>query len=273
MVEKSIGIFDSGIGGLTVLKEIIKVLPYEHTIYLGDTARVPYGNKSPQTIKRYALEDAQFLITKGIKLLVIACNTASALSTSFLRGTLELPIVEVIEPGAKKAAQSTKAKKVGVIGTEATIKSGAYASHIKKINPGIEVVSRACPLFVPLVEETWDEGEDKSYLCELKMLTVTRYLKALKESGIDALVLGCTHYPLLKDAIEKFIGTQVTLIDSAEATAAEVSRVLTKENLLNPSMVKGNHKYFVTDAAERFTALGARFLGAALGEVAEVALG
>ena len=167
-MEKSIGIFDSGIGGLTVLKEILEVLPHENTIYLGDTARVPYGTKSAPTIKRYALEDAQFLINHGIKIIVVACNTASANATSFLQDRFNLPILEVIRPGAEKAAKSTRSGKVGVIGTEATIKSNAYAAHIRHINPDIEVFSKSCPLFVPLVEETWSDPEDESALSDIK---------------------------------------------------------------------------------------------------------
>ena len=270
MAEKSIGIFDSGIGGLTVLKEIIGVLPYENTIYLGDTARVPYGTKSAHTIKRYALEDAQFLIQQGIKLLVIACNTASANCTPFLKETINLPIIEVIGPGAKKAAELTRTGKVGVIGTEATIRSGAYTSNIKSINPDIEIVSKPCPLFVPLVEETWKKGKDESYLCELKALTVKRYLQELKEKGIDVLVLGCTHYPLLKETIDTFMGKEVTLIDSAKETAQEVLKLVKEMRLDNRSNSKGQHAYFVTDAPERFVELGKRFLKTELVEVRQI---
>jgi glutamate racemase len=270
VVEKSIGIFDSGIGGLTVVKEIIKSLPSENTIYLGDTARVPYGTKSAQTITRYALEDAHFLMDKGIKLLVIACNTAASVGYSFLKYKLDIPIVEVIGPGAKKAAASTSQGKVGVIGTEATIRSGAYTAKIKSFNPGIEIVNKPCPLFVPLAEETWDEGKDESYLSQLKALAAERYLTEFKEKGIDTLVLGCTHYPLLKNTIDAFIGDKVTLVDSAEETAKEVLRVIDEMNLNNPSDIKGEHKYFVTDAPDHFAKLGTRFLGSKLEEVQQV---
>ncbi len=270
MLEKSIGIFDSGIGGLTVLKEIIKVLPFEKTIYLGDTARVPYGIKSAETIKRYALEDANFLINQGIKLLVVACNTASSISTPFLREKLDIPIVEVIWPGAKKAVASSRLGKVGVIGTEATIRSRAYASQIKSINNDIEVISKPCPLFVPLVEETWEDGEDELCLRKLKTITVQRYLKELKEKGIDTLVLGCTHYPLLKETIDRFMGEKVNLIDSAEETAQEVLKVMEEMELCHHSNIKGSCKYFVTDAPARFVELGKRFLGTELEEVKQV---
>ena len=269
-MEKSIGIFDSGIGGLTVLKEINSVLPKETTIYLGDTARVPYGTKSAATIKRYAYEDAQFLIEQGIKLLVVACNTASANATSYLRDRLELPIVEVIQPGARKAADTTRTGRVGVIGTEATIKSGAYASYIKSVNSKIEVFSKSCPLFVPLAEESWADSDDEGHLTHLKGLTVKRYLTGLKAEGIDTLVLGCTHYPLLKEVIDEFMGDTVTLIDSAQETAQEVLKVLSEKQLISPSGEKGDQTYFVTDIADRFITVGSRFLGRPLIDVKEV---
>jgi len=269
-VEKSIGIFDSGIGGLTVVKEIIKVLSSEHTVYLGDTARVPYGTKSAHTITRYALEDANFLLNQGIKLLVVACNTASSVCTSFLKEKLDMPIVEVIGPGAKKAALSTRQGKVGVIGTEATIRSGAYTTQIKSINAHIEVISKPCPLFVPLAEETWGDGKDELYLSQLKALAAERYLTEFKDKGIDTLVLGCTHYPLLKDTIDAFMGKEVMLVDSAEETAQEVLRVINEMTLNNQSGTQGQHKYFVTDAPERFKKLGTRFLNARLEEVQQI---
>jgi len=270
VLEKSIGIFDSGIGGLTVLNEIIRLLPAEQIIYLGDTARVPYGTKSAETIKRYALEDAQFLIHQGIKLLVVACNTASSISIPSLRNKLDVPIVEVIGPGAKKAAATTRLRKVGVIGTEATIKSDAYANQIKIFDRDIDVISKACPLFVPLVEETWDDGEDEAYLRELKTITVKRYLEALKGKGIDTLVLGCTHYPLLKDMIDNFMGEKVKLVDSAEETAKEVLEIIEGMKMRNHSTRRGHCKYFVTDAPERFIKLGKRFLGTELEDVKQV---
>ena len=252
------------------MKEIMRVLPNETTIYLGDTARVPYGTKSPSTIKRYAIEDARFLIEQGIKLLVVACNTASANATSFLKERLDLPIVEVIQPGARKAAETTRVGKVGVIGTEATIKSGAYASHIKSINPAIEVFSKACPLFVPLAEESWNGADDETYLKNLKVLTAQRYLSGLKEEGIDTLVLGCTHYPLLKEVIDECMGRTVILIDSAEETAQEVLKVLTEKQLTNTSGKQGDQNYFVTDIADRFITVGSRFLGKPLLDIKEV---
>jgi glutamate racemase len=269
-VEKSIGIFDSGIGGLTVLKELCRVLPHEKLIYLGDTARVPYGTKSSDTIRRYALEDALFLVRQGIKLLVVACNTASANATSYLKEKLSIPIVEVIGPGARQAALSTRIGRVGVIGTEATVRSNAYAAEIKRLNPGIEVLSRSCPLFVPLVEENWDDSKDEAYLEELKALTARRYLSVFKEQGIDTLVLGCTHYPLLKDTIARFMGADVALVDSAQETAREVYGVLQQMHLLADGEGTMTPLYFVTDAPDRFMRLGTRFLGTAVEEVKQV---
>ena len=269
-MDKSIGIFDSGIGGLTVLKEICRVLPHEKIMYLGDTARVPYGTKSSATIRRYALEDAHFLIRHGIKLLVIACNTASANATSYLKQRLSIPIVEVIGPGARQAALSTRNGRVGVIGTEATVRSNAYATEIMRFNAEIEVLSKPCPLFVPLVEESWDGPEDEAYLRELKALTVKRYLSTFREQGIDTLVLGCTHYPLLKEAIEHFMGAGVQLIDSARETAQEVLTVINQMNLVAHGESSVSPVYFVTDAPDRFMRLGTRFLGTAVEQVNQV---
>jgi glutamate racemase len=262
---KAIGIFDSGVGGLTVLKEIFKALPQEDTIYLGDTARVPYGTKSPETVTRYAHEITSFLVKRDIKLLVAACNTASAVSLDSLKNRFDLPIVGVIEPGARRAAGVTKSRKVGVIGTEGTIKSSAYAKAIKRINPEIEVITQACPLFVPLAEEGWIDNE-------VTRLTAQTYLHGLKEEGVDTLVLGCTHYPILKGIIAEVMGEGVTLVDSAEETACTVAEILSVGNLLRPSSEKGNHHYFVTDVPAGFIRVGNRFLGGRLGDVHQISL-
>src|SRR4030042_3951049 len=189
--NRPIGVFDSGIGGLTVLKEIVKEMPSEDTIYLGDTARVPYGIRSPEIVTRYSLENTKFLFSKDIEILVVACNTASSISLDAIKNSVSIPVIGVIEPGAKAAVRATSNKKIGVIGTEATVKSNSYTKAIKGIDRSIEVFSCSCPLFVPLVEEGWTEGEIAS-------LTAKRYLDGLKGKGIDTLVLGCTHYPLLK---------------------------------------------------------------------------
>ncbi len=262
---KAIGIFDSGVGGLTVLKEIARVLPQEDTIYLGDTARVPYGTKSPETVTRYARQITSFLVNRDIKLLVVACNTASAVSLDDLKENFGLPIVGVIEPGARAAAAATKTGKVGVIGTEGTIRSSAYAKAIKRLNPEVEVLTRACPLFVPLAEEGWVENE-------VARLTARQYLQGLREEGVDTLVLGCTHYPILKGIIAEVMGPEVRLVDSAEETARTVAEILRGKGLLRPSSEKGNHHYFVTDVPAGFIRVGNRFLGGKLGDVFQVSL-
>lgn len=265
MPWKAIGIFDSGVGGLTVLKEIIKALPQEDTIYFGDTARVPYGTKSPETVTRYSLEIASFLVHRDIKLLVVACNTASACALDALQQTLSIPVVGVIEPGARRAAAVTRSGKVGVIGTEGTIRSSAYAKAIKRINPEVEVVTRACPLFVPLAEEGWTDNE-------VAHLTARTYLAGLREAGVDTLVLGCTHYPLLKKVIGETIGEEVKLVDSAEETARTVAEILRGRDLLRPTSEEGNHHYFVSDVPAGFIRVGNRFLGGKLGDVYQVSL-
>jgi glutamate racemase len=262
---KSIGIFDSGLGGLTVLKEIVKSLPQEDTIYLGDTARVPYGTKSPETVTRYAREITSFLVSKDIKLLVVACNTASAVSLDALKEHFDIPIVGVIEPGARRAVSVTRSGKIGVIGTEGTIKSGAYTKAIKRLNPNVEVLTRACPLFVPLAEEGWVDNE-------VARLTAESYLASLRSEGVDTLVLGCTHYPLLKKIIGEAVGSAVKLVDSAEETARMVAEILRNEGLLRPASEKGNHHYYVTDVPAGFIRVGNRFLGGNLGDVYQVDL-
>jgi glutamate racemase len=251
--DSAIGVFDSGIGGLTVLHQILVVLPNENTVYLGDTARSPYGTKSVETVLRYSFENSEFLVDKGVKMVVVACNTSTAVALEKLQEKLAVPVVGVIEPGARRAIQTTKNKKIGVIGTEATIQSGAYTRRLKALDPAIEVYSRACPLFVPLVEEGWTDNE-------VVDRTVEAYLGSLKQSGIDTLILGCTHYPLLKKAIGKFLGGGVRLVDSAQETAHEVAAILKKGRMAKPNG-KGVHSFFVTDAPDRFIDVGRRFLG------------
>lgn len=254
-MKKPIGIFDSGIGGLTVLKEIMRVLPQEDTIYLGDTARVPYGAKSPDTVVRYSLENARFLLKFDIKALVVACNTASAYALSRLSAEIPVPVIGVIMPGAKKAVSVTKNKKIGVIGTDGTIKSRIYLNTIKTIDSDVSVFSKACPLFVPLAEEGWIDND-------VAFLTADKYLSQLKDQGIDTLVLGCTHYPILKDIISRVVGSSVTLIDSGQETALEAAKVLQDKNLLNANpQAQPFRKFFVTDSPERFIHVGELFLG------------
>lgn len=253
-MQKAIGIFDSGIGGLTVLKEIVAALPGEHTIYLGDTARVPYGIRSAETVTRYSFENTRFLLSQDIKLLVIACNTASAVSLAAVKREFPLPVISVLEPGARAAAAVTKSRKVGVIGTEATVGSGAYEKAIKSLDSGIEVMSRACPLFVPLVEEGWHQND-------VAKLVAEKYLASFRGSGLDTLVLGCTHYPLLKTVIRSVIGNDISLIDSATETAKEVAAVLDKLKWRRAGDGAAVRRYFVTDTTTRFEKVGKLFLG------------
>ncbi len=220
----AIGIFDSGIGGLTVAKAIAEALPNESLVYLGDTGRTPYGNKSEDVVQRYSQENASFLVDKGIKLLVVACNTASAVALSTLREYLDIPVIGVIEPGAAAAVAATRNRKVGIVGTEATVRSGAYTRALRALRPDAEIYTRACPMFVPLAEEGWVDNE-------VAVATARLYLASLKNSGIDTLILGCTHYPLLRDTIAGVMGEGVSLIDSAEATAGAVAQVLSESGL------------------------------------------
>jgi len=262
---QAIGIFDSGVGGLTVLREIFKVLPQEDTIYFGDTARVPYGTKSPETVERYSREITSFLVKRDIKLLVVACNTASAVALNSLKREFFIPVVGVIEPGARRAVEVTRSGRIGVIGTAGTIKSSAYTRAIKRLNPAAEVLTRACPLFVPLAEEGWTDNQ-------VARLTAQSYLQELKEADIDTLVLGCTHYPLLKNIIAETMGPDVVLVDSAEETGRTVAEILTNKKLLRPALEKGNHHFFVSDIPAGFIRVGNRFLGGKLGDVYQVNL-
>ncbi len=261
MKSLPIGIFDSGVGGLTVLRAVRRRLPHENVIYLGDTARVPYGMKSRGTIERYAVEDAGFLVRKGVKMLVVACNTISAMARERLRTEFNLPLLSVLGPGARMAARVTQTGRIGVIATEATVESGAYERAIREACDGraVEIISRACPLFVPLVEE----GETDS---QITRLVAEQYLAPLREKRIDTLVLGCTHYPLLKPVINATIsatGERVTLVDSAEATAEEAAQLLERHGLLNDSSdatSPGASRFYVTDAAGRFHRIAERIL-------------
>jgi glutamate racemase len=262
--ERAIGVFDSGVGGLTVFKEILRLLPEEELVYLGDTARVPYGTKSPRTVLRYALEAAAFLVEQRVKMLVVACNTASSVALSALEEHFSLPVVGVIDPGARKAASITRNRKVGVIGTEGTIKSGAYTRAIHALNPGIEVFASSCPLFVPLVEEGWAEHP-------VAHLTAQEYLNPLLNQDIDTLVLGCTHYQLLKSTLRMILGERVELVDSAEETALMVAGLLRKHKLSNLGR-PGNPRFFVTDVPTRFERVGGAFLGTSLRGVEQVEL-
>ncbi len=287
MKENPIGVFDSGVGGLTVLREITRRLPGENTIYLGDTARVPYGIKSKETVVRYSLEVAEFLTKLGIKLLVVACNTASAYALPELKKRLDVPVIGVIEPGARAALQATRTKRIGIIGTQGTIKSNSYVDEINRLSSDktVEVTehgeksfdryfeiktgkmvifTKACPLFVPLAEEGWTTND-------VARLTAEHYLRGLSDEKIDSLVLGCTHYPILKETIASVMGAGVALIDSAESTAEEVRRVLDEKGLAGKA-VTAAHRFFVTDSPERLVQVGRRFFGDGLrdAELAEL---
>jgi|YelNatPaOPRAMG01_1025707.scaffolds.fasta_scaffold14570_3 glutamate racemase len=251
--ERPIGVFDSGIGGLTVLKALVEELPCEQFIYLGDTARLPYGTKSAEVIIRYSRENAEFLLARGIKMLVVACNTSSAVALDRIAGETIVPVIGVIDPGARAAAKTTRSGKIGVIGTEATIASGAYTRAIQKYRPNAEIYTRACPLLVPMVEEGFLDNE-------IAEKTVAHYLESLKASGIDTLLLGCTHYPLLSDLFRKVMGPQVRIVDSACATAQAVSEQLTALGLAR-ERGRGAQSFFVTERPDRFVRVGRRFFG------------
>lgn len=263
-MQKAIGIFDSGVGGLTVLREIVASLPHENIIYLGDTARVPYGIRSAETVTRYSFENTRFLLSQEIKLLVVACNTVSAISLDAVKKEFPLPIIGVLEPGARAAVAATRSRKISVIGTEATINSKAYEKAIKRLAPEVEVHSRACPLFVPLAEEGWTDND-------VAALAAEKYLSSLRNMDIDTLVLGCTHYPLLKSVISAAVGPEMTLIDSATETAKEVVSVLERLNWKRHG--EGIRKYYVTDTPTRFEQMGKRFLGDAALRAEQVKVG
>ena len=263
--SRPIGVFDSGMGGLTVLAELKQALPHENFIYLGDTARVPYGSKSPRVIRRYSLEVSRRLLEEDIKFLVIACNTASAHAVEQLRQELSIPVQGVIEPGAAALVQLTRTGRVGVVGTRSTIKSGAYAAAIARRNQELKVFSRACPLFVPLVEEGWMDKR-------ITGLTVQEYLSEMVREEVDTVVLGCTHYPLLKNAIHAEF-PDLKLVDSSVETAMVVSARLQKENLLGPvSGEPGLVRILLTDVTDQMERLEKLFLGLSFQSVEEVQL-
>jgi len=264
-LQRSIGIFDSGVGGLTVFHELMGQLPEENLIYLGDTARVPYGIKSAETVTRYALEITRFLMEQEIKLLIVACNTASSVALPALQSRFPIPVVGVLLPGARAAVRDSRVRKVGIIGTESTIGSSAYVKAIHALDSAVEVFTRACPLFVSLAEEGWAEHP-------LTVSIVREYLKDLQETGIDTLVMGCTHYPILRSAIGRVMGKGVKLVDSASETARDVKELLTTQGLdhrKNPEPVR---RFYVTDSPERFRKVGERFLEQELAAVEKITL-
>lgn len=263
--NKSIGIFDSGIGGLTVFKAIRENLPKESLIYLGDTARVPYGTKSAETIIKYSLENVAFLLERDVKVIVVACNTSSAHAIPAIKEKDSVPVIGVIEPGVRAACAVTKNNRVGVIGTNSTIMSNQYAKGLKDRNPGIKVVSLACPLFVPLVEEGWIDND-------VTLAAAKRYLKTMKKEEIDTLILGCTHYPLLKGVIQDVMGGGVTLVDSAKALAEDLETLLSGKKLLRSETGAPEYHLYVTDLPARFEAMAGSFLSGNLPPVKRVEL-
>jgi glutamate racemase len=260
MNSKPIGVFDSGIGGLTVVRALMNRLPHENIIYFGDTARVPYGPKSAQVVREYTAQDTDFLLSKNLKMIVVACNTVSSVALDVVQKRAKMPVVGVILPGSQSAVQTTKKKRVGVIGTLTTISSNAYANAIRQIDSSVEVFSQACPLFVPLAEEGWVEHSATELIAK-------EYLFSLKLQKIDTLILGCTHYPMLKTTIQKVIGENIQLIDSGESTALTVEKILDNEGLRNPSKLEANVQFFVSDLPHKFLEIGELFLGQKMGVV------
>ncbi|MDE5777687.1 MAG: glutamate racemase [Lachnospiraceae bacterium] len=244
-MNNPIGVFDSGVGGLTVAREIMRQLPNEDLVYFGDTARVPYGSKSKKTVLKYSRQIVRFLLTKNVKAIVAACNTASALALDEIAAEIDIPIIGVVKPGAKMAVETTKTGNVGVIGTESTVKSGIYNDYIRELNSDITVVSKACPLFVPLVEEGLLEDRVTDDI-------VGRYLHEMKEYKVDSLVLGCTHYPLIRNTIKRYMGENVNLVNPAFETAKSLKEMLTEQKLLNEEMHKPQYEYYVSDGVDKF---------------------
>ncbi len=262
-MRKPIGVFDSGVGGLTVVKELIRHLPGEDIVYFGDTARVPYGIRSRETIIRYSIEDTLFLLKQDVKLICVACNTVSSVALPVIKNHFKVPIIGVLVPGVREAVYATRNKRIGVIGTRGTIKSRSYEVEIKQLAPRVSVFIASCPLFVPFVEEGWHKGSE--------VLSVARmYLAPLKQARVDTLILGCTHYPLIKPVIAQVMGPGVTLIDSAKQVAIEVKKILASEGLLNDKARAGVHKFYVSDNPEWFSGLAKSFLGKPVKNVRKV---
>lgn len=266
MNDSPVGIFDSGIGGLTVARAIYERLPQESTIYFGDTARVPYGPKSPETVKRYSLEILHWLLEQKVKAVVVACNTSTAHALRALQEATPVPVLGVIKPGARAAIDSGGQGPIGVIGTAGTIASDAYNRAIQALAPGLRVIQRPCPLFVPLVEEGWFDHPATE-------MVAAEYLRELREACVRSLVLGCTHYPLLKSLLQRVMGPEVKLIDSGHATAVALETILMDRGLAAPATGKAEHRFAVSDDEARFRQVGSRFIGERLGRAEVVPLG
>lgn len=253
--DMAIGVFDSGLGGLSAIKELMKVLPKENLVYFGDTGRVPYGNRSRDTIIKYAQQDVNFLLEHNVKMIIAACGTVSSVATS-LADTLDIPFTGVVNPTAEAAVKATKNGKIGVIGTTATINSHSYQKKINKLNPSFEIFEKDCPLFVPLVENGFTNPDDI-----IVKSVVEHYTSELIEKGVDTVILGCTHYPLLSSAIQKVLGENVTLIDSGRATAIYTAELLKEKGLAQTENVTGEYKFFVSDTPDNFEKIAGMFLG------------
>ena len=260
MSVQAIGVFDSGLGGLTAVKQLRAIMPHENIIYFGDTGRVPYGNRSVETIRRYAAQDANFLLSNNVKMVIAACGTVSS-TASDLGEKLPVPYTNVIAPTAKAAVEATKNGRIGVIGTRATILSCAYKKEIERLDGGMKVFQKDCPLFVPIVEEGFISSDDP-----IARLAVERYLKVLKDEKVDTIILGCTHYPLLKAIIGEYVGMEVKLIDSGKETAIRAAELLKEKGLLNESGEEGECKFFVSDRTEDFSNVASLFLQSSIGE-------
>ncbi|MCK9483620.1 MAG: glutamate racemase [Candidatus Marinimicrobia bacterium] len=248
-----IGVFDSGLGGLTVVKQLIRQLPREQIIYFGDTARVPYGNKSAETVQKFSLQIANFLAARGVKMIVVACNTASSFALEMLQTRFDLPVIGVIEPGVRSALVASPGKKIGVIGTTGTINSGKYIHLLLAADSSAEVFTQACPLFVPLVEEGWEASP-------ITEMVAREYLQKLSPQ-IDTLILGCTHYPIIKNVIQKVVDGNIRIIDTAVETANQVRQILTQYALLSDLQKPPKHQYYVSDLPQKFEEIAERFLG------------
>lgn len=256
MDNRPIGVFDSGLGGLTVLKEIINLLPGESAVYFGDSGRTPYGTKSKETVIKYTFQNIRFLLNHDIKMVVIACNTMSAFSYKLVTKSFDIPIIDVIQPGAVTGARETKNKRLGIIGTTATISSGAYESAVNSIDGSIETFSKACPLFVPLVEEGREWWEN-----DIALRIAEEYLTPLKQKGVDTLILGCTHYPLLQNTISRVVGEGVGLVSSALEMAKVVKKTIEDNNMQRDAQLKAVYRYYTSDSVEKFEPLCSAILG------------
>ncbi|MEO0091168.1 MAG: glutamate racemase [candidate division WOR-3 bacterium] len=263
--HRPIGVFDSGIGGLTVVKALRKILPYEEIVYFGDTARVPYGSKSPETITQFALQDAKFLLNRNVKMVIVACHSASSVALDELKRHFNLPIIGVIEPGAKAAVKATRNKRIGVIGTQATILSGAYERAIRRLCQDVEVIAKPTPLFVALVEEGWYDNKIALEVAKL-------YLSPLIKEQIDTLLLGCTHYPLLKRAIQKVFPNKIRIVDAGLETAYEAKEQLENLGLKNRHRKRPAIRFYLSDLTPNFSEIGRRFLGTSLEDVMRASL-